>query len=208
MYFSNFNNKITYSNEWGGVLHVCGEGTVVKEDTSVSPGSFKDLLEYKTLQFDQGITSVGAGFIEKFKDVHCLIICRSVKSIGVSVELRSMLGRNSVLVRGWKGTFAERFSSENGLLFRQADIMIGWSHGDYCNTKLTLRFPEKGGPYFEYDDYCSGISAGNNGGGTYTREIEKGFFDGMSLGAFAECLPRFSGPILKNADLDWFLKHR
>ena len=67
MYFSSFNKRITYSNEWGGVLHVCGEG---------------------------------------------------------------MLRRNAVLVRGWKGTFAERFALENGLKFRHADIMIGWSHGD------------------------------------------------------------------------------
>ena len=209
MYFSNFNKNITYSTVWGGELTVEGQGAVKKEDTNVSPGSLKDLQKYHIIRLDNGITSVGPGFLETFGNMQGLIICRSVKSIAMTPALSALLQRNRVLVRGWKNTLADRFAADNGLPFLQADILIGWSGLDahYTNTKLTLRFREKGNPFLEFDDYCPGISAGNNGGGTYTRELDKGALNGMTLQSFADRLPRFQEPILKNQDLNWFLKN-
>ena len=208
MYFSDFNKNITYETTWGEGLKVCGRGKVQKEDTRVSPGSIKDLIQYSCITRDKGITEVGAGFLETFVKLDCLVINRSVRKIAQSAELKALLKRNNVLIRGWKNTYADSFARENGLAFLQADIELGWSHSEYTNTKLSLCFRRKGGPYLEFEDFCSGISAGNNGGGTYTRELGKGYFSGMTPKEFAELYPYFSAGILKNDDFAWFLKNQ
>ena len=209
MYFSNHNKKITYSNHWGGLLEVCGTGPVVKEDLDVSPGSTKDVIDHGyDLSFTDGITSVGPGFIEQFKHLRSLIIHYSVKDIAMTPGLKAFLHQNKVVIRGWYDSFGERFAKENGLKFLHTDIFIGWHHEEeHCtNTKLTIRFRPDGTVYREYDEYCPGISAGNNGGGVWEGELPKDFYKGETLQSFAERLPRFSEPILKNKDLGYFLK--
>lgn len=209
MYFSEHNKKITYSNHWSGLLEVCGTGPVVKEDTNVSPGSTRDLLDHGyDLSFTDGITSVGPGFIEQFNHLRSLIFHYSVKSITATPELIAMLKRKNVVIRGWYDSAGEKFARDNGLKFLHADIFIGW-HSDeehYTNTKLTIRFRPDGSPYREYDEYCPGISAGNNGGGVWEGELTRDFYRGETLQSFAEWLPRFKSPILKNKDLEYFLR--
>lgn len=85
-------------------------------------------------------------------------------------------------------------------------IMVGWHRTDYSNTKLTIRFKNDGTPYLEYDEYTSGISAGNCGGGTYTRDIEPDFYKSETLESFANRLPGYHDVILKNKDLAHLFK--
>ena len=208
MYFSDHNKKITYSNHWDGLLEVCGSGPVVKEDTEVSPGRTKDLLnDGYDLSLTYGITSVGPGFIEQFRHLRSLILSYTVQDIAMTPELKDLLVRNNVVIRSWYASFGERFAKENNLKFLHADIFIGWHSApeQHCSTKLTIRFRPDGTPYREYDDYCPGISAGNNGGGVWERDLPKDFYVGETLQSFAEFLPNYREPILKNKDLEYFL---
>ena len=209
MYFSEFNKKITYESHWGGILDVCGEGKVCKEDLTVSYArDEKWRKDFSTINLTKGITGVGAGFLEAFQNMGTLVIHYSVKSIEMTPALKSLLKKNKVVVRGWYDSFGERFARENELRFIHADILVGWAHDEehYTNTRLEIRFDEKGKPYRFYDDICPGISAGNNGGGTYTRELDEDFYVGETLESFAEWLQRFSKDILKNDDLKYFFE--
>ena len=209
MYFSNFNDKITYSNNWDGSLEVCGQGKVCQEDLLVRPAPGKKWMEeFTTIHLKKGITDVGAGFLEAFTAMHTLIIHYTVKSIALTPALQALFKRNRVVVRGWYDSYGERFARENGLKFIHADILVGWAHDEehYTNTRLEIRFDDAGKPYRFYDDICPGISAGNNGGGTYTRELDEDFYVGETLESFAEWLKCFSHDILKNEDLRYYLE--
>ena len=74
------------------------------------------------------------------------------------------------------------------------------------NTRLDIRFDEKGKPYRFYNDFCPGWAASNNGGGTYERELAEDFFVGETLESMASWLERFRTSILKNEDLDYYLR--
>ena len=126
MYFSDHNEKITFSNEWDGTLKVEGKGLVCAEDLNASPGIFKP-EEYTALEFTKGITRVTKGFIEAFTSMECLEIAFSVKSIERSPELDNFLITNNVLIRGEYNSLAERLAKELGLRFLHCDIFLGWT---------------------------------------------------------------------------------
>ena len=210
MYFSKHNKGITYNTRWGGTLEVCGKGMVCKEDTSVEPLSSSRQEwagRFSTIALTAGITEVGPGFLETFTSMSELEIHYSVRSIAETPELLALLKKRRVVVRGWYDSAGERFAVAHGLRFIHADLLVGWAHDEehYTNTKLEIRFDSKGKPYRHYDDYCPGISAGNNGGGEYERELPEDFFKGETLASFASWLTRFSSDILKNKDLEYFL---
>ena len=126
MYFSDHNEKITFSNEWGCILKVEGKGLVCAEDLNASPGRFKP-EEYSELEFTKGITKVTKGFIEAFTSLECLVIAFSVKSIERTPELDNFLITNNVLIRGEYNSLAERLAKELGLRFLHCDIFLGWT---------------------------------------------------------------------------------
>lgn len=205
MYFSKHNENVTFSYTYGSALEVEAKGSVCKEDTDVEPCSNKNWAkEHYRIELSEGITEVGAGFLDVFVNMEELIIHRSVKNIEVTPQLKKIL--NNVTIRGWRKTYAEKFAGQYGLKFLQADIMVGWHRTDYSNTKLTIRFKNDGTPYLEYDEYTSGISAGNCGGGTYTRDIEPDFYKSETLESFANRLPGYHDVILKNKDLAHLFK--
>ena len=210
MNFSKHNEDITYSDSWGGPLEVCGKGKVCEQDLDVAydDGKGRGWTDaFEGVRFESGITEVGPGFLDAFKNLSYIVIPVTVKSIGVTPALENLLHRNKVLVRGWYDSFGERFALEHGLQFRHADIVVGWAHDEEhdTRTRLEIRFNEEGKPYRFYDDVCSGWAASNNGGGTYERELDEDFFVGETLESFAEWFSRFRGSILKNKDLKYFL---
>lgn len=211
MNFSKFNEGITYSFTWGGPLIVCGKGKVCDQDLDVVYDRGKGRRwtdEYSRVAFEKGITEVGEGFLEGFRNLKELVIPRTVKSIGVTPELQKLLKKNNVLVRGWYDSYGEKFAAEHGLRFLHANIVVGWYRDEEhdMGTHLEIRFTDKGKAYRFYDDVCQGISAGNNGGGTYERELDDDWFVGETLESLAEWLTRFREPILKNDDLGHYLK--
>lgn len=210
MYFSEHNDKITFNNEWGGILKVEGKGVVCKEDLDARPGYFKP-EEYSSLNFTKGITSVTEGFIEAFTSMECLILARSVKSVEMTPELEKYLKDNDVLIRGEYNTFAERLAKQLGLKFLHSDIFLGWTSfecGGYReSTKRTLCFRQDGPPYLLRNIFTPGISAGNNGGGDVSEDLPEDFYVGLDLDGFTYLLPaKCEEAIMKNKELERFLK--
>lgn len=211
MNFSKHNKAITYSYTWGGPLEVCGKGKVCEADLDVDYNGGKGRRwtdEYYGVEFKKGITEVGPGFLEGFRNLEYVVIPYTLDSIAMTPELKSLLQKNKVLVRGWYDSFGERFAAQNGLKFRHADILVGWARHEpsQTNTRLDIRFDEKGKPYRFYNDFCPGWAASNNGGGTYERELAEDFFVGETLESMASWLERFRTSILKNEDLDYYLR--
>ena len=181
MNFSLFNKKIEYSFTWGGPLKVLGTGKVCERDLDVKYDQGKGRRwtdEYTGVEFDKGITEVEAGFLEGFPNLKYVVIPYTLRSIEVTPKLKAMLQQKNVLVRGWYDSYGERFARENGLAFRHADIVVGWTKDEEhdTSTRLEIRFNEKGKPYRFYDDVCTGWAASNSGGGTYERGRNAGEF--------------------------------
>lgn len=211
MNFSLYNPKIEYSFTWGRPLKVLGEGKVCERDLDVKYDQGKGRRwteEYVGVEFDKGITGVEAGFLEGFPNLKYLVIPYTLRSIAVTPKLKAMLQQRNVLIRGWYDSYGERFARENGLAFRHADIVVGWTRDEEhdTSTRLEIRFNEKGKPYRFYDDVCSGWAASNSGGGTYERELDEDFFVGETLESFAGWFERFRDAILKNDDLKYYLE--
>lgn len=202
-----YNSTIEYFRDYGQPMEIEGTGVIGKADMM----RYKELHRDLTLSricFCNGITEIQAGYIEEFKNLKTLCIGYTVKDIEITDELLGLLVGNGVNIKGWYDSFGERFAKRYSLKFSHADIYIGW----YCNddydmrSKLTIRFDDNGKPYREYDEYTSGISAGSNGGGVYTRELDEDFYVGMTLNDMAEFLPRYREPILKNKELEYYLR--
>jgi hypothetical protein len=210
MYFSDHNDNITFSNEWGRILKVEGKGLVCAEDLNASPGRFKP-EEYSKLEFTKGITKVTKGFIEAFTSMDCLIIARSVKSVEMTPELEKYLKDNDVLIRGEYNSLAERLAKQLGLKFLHSDILLGWTsfeHEGYReSTKRTLCFRKDGPPYILRNIFTPGISAGSSGGADLREDLSEDFYAGLDLDGFTYLLPaKCEEAIMKNKQLERFLK--
>lgn len=212
MYFSNHNKHITFSFTYGGPLEVetDAKGPVCKEDTDVSPSPDKNWTnKYYSIQLTKGITEAEPGFLEQFKKMNCLIIDRTVKKIAETEELKNLLKKNKVLIRGAYDTYAEQFAKNNGLKFLHSDIflVVDTCEERYENTFMTLRFFPNGKADIHYNVFCPGISAGNNGGGEYARELPEDFYVGYTIETFADRFPeRLRDALLKNEELKLFLQ--
>ena len=214
MYFSDHNDNITFSNEWGRILKVEGKGLVCAEDLNASPGRFKP-EEYSKLEFTKGITNVTKGFIEAFTSLECLVIAFSVKSIERTPELDNLLITNNVLIRGEYNSLAEKLAKELGLQFLHCDIFLCWTRsspagnydGYYENTKRTLCFRLDGPPYIYREIFTPGISAGNNGGADLRDDLPEDFYVGCDLDGFTYNLPqKCEEAIMQNKQLERFLR--
>jgi len=211
MIFSLYNKDITYTFTYGRPLKVCGKGKVCEGDLDVKydRGMGRRWTdEYPYVEFEKGITEVGPGFLEGFRNLECVVIPYTLRSIAMTPALKTLLKKQKVLVRGWYDSYGERFAQENGLEFRHADILVGWARDEehYTDTRLEIRFNKEGKPYRFYDDICPGWAASNSGGGTYERELDEDFFVGETLESFAEWFTRFQKDILKNEDLKYYLE--
>lgn len=203
------NDRVKFDYTYGGPLCAQGKGHVTVAD--LRPLARRDDLDWHWVSFTAGITSIGRGVLELFKDIEVLSLSYTVEDIEVTEELINHLKQNNVLIKGWKQSLGERFAKEHSLQFAQDDILVGWNrfemYGHSTNTKLTLRFRPDNSAYLKFDDYTSGISAGNNGGGEYTRDLPAGFPHGETLESFAQRLERFREVIMKNEELKRFFKN-
>ncbi len=202
------NESVEFDYTYGGPLEAKGKGEVTVAD--IRSFDREDNLDWCALSFSAGITSIGKGVIELFHHLEVLTLSYTVENIEITPELIELLKKNDVCIKGWKGTYGEKFARQHSLSFAQADIFIGWNHfemyGHETNTKLTLRFRADNTAYLEFDEYTSGISAGNNGGGVINRDLPAGFPEGETLETFAQSLRRFHDVIMKNEELKRFFK--
>lgn len=206
MYHSSNNSDITFFFTWGRPVSIEGKGAVCKEDTDIGKENWTQ--EYSALHFKDGITEVKAGFLECFPILKIIVADSSVNNIEMSEELRTLLKKNNIIIRGLYDSYAERFAEENGLSFLHKDIYIGIKHYEehHESRTVTLHFESDGTMNLLYEDFCQGISAGNTMGGTFSRDMPKGFHSGCTLAEFAEMMPEaYFQQIMKNKELDAFL---
>ena len=102
MNFSRYNKNITYSYTYGGSLKVCGKGKVCEGDLDVEYNRGKGrgwADEYVGLEFEKGITTVGDGFLEGFRNLEYIVIPYTLKAIEVTPKLKDFLKKR----RCWSG---------------------------------------------------------------------------------------------------------
>ena len=143
MYFSVHNENIVYTNHYSGLLEVEGEGLLCEEDAEVWPAERGNWQKkYNVLDVKEGITGLGEGYLEKFPEIGCLILGRTVGSVATTPELDKRLRRNKVLIRGEYNTFAETFAREKGLKFLHCDIHLADDDiGDHYEHVLRREAP-------------------------------------------------------------------
>ena len=211
MYFSKHNQKIVYINHYSGLLEVEGSGPLCREDAEVWPKPTENLArEYHTLSIREGITEVGEGFLDAFPYLDVLILSCSVRSVALTPEALRNLKKRRVLIRGEYDTFAERFAEENKLDFLHSDIPLAVYDIEAAHEHdiVTLRFHEDGPPDIHFNCFTPGSSAGNYGGGEYSKKLTKNFYIGCSAESFAESFSdRAREQILANAMLKRFLEN-
>ncbi len=206
MYHSKHNQNITYFFTWGKPVLIEGNCAICKEDTDIGKENWTK--EYTRLYFKDGITEVKKGFLESFVMLRELVIDSTVKNIEMTEELRKLLKKNCVIIRGCYGTYAEEFAQENGLTFIHKDIYLGIRRNEEHSESrtITLHFDESGQMSLLYEDFCQGISAGNTMGGEFTRDLPEQFHKDCSLEEFADMMPgAYFEQIMKNKELEAFL---
>ena len=206
MYHSEHNEEISFFFTWGKPVCIEGTGAVCSEDTDIGKENWTS--EYIHLHFKDGITEIKNGFLEQFGSLKSLTLDKSVRSISMTEELRELLKKNCVTIRGCYNTYAEQFAKENGLPFIHKDIHLGTYHNEeHCESRtLRLHFDD-GQMCLLYEDFCQGSSAGNSMGGEFTREMPEEFRRGCTQEEFAYMMPAiFFDQIMKNEELKEFLE--
>ena len=151
-------------------------------------GARIDREEIHTLSFGKGIREVEPGVIELFPNLLDLITEVDVRKIGCTPAAEELLKRNHVILRGPFNSPAEKLAKKLGLRFIHKNIFLSrYRDADHDqSTEITLCFQYQEPPFFWRDDKCTGISAGNTGGGTVRTDLDEDFYVGYDAERFAE----------------------
>ena len=129
-------------------------------------------------ELQDGIEEVEDGFFELLPTLSELEIANSVRKIGMTEKTLEIFRNNNVLIRGVFDSYAETFAKEHGLRFLHSDFCLALD-GDYSSLcgidEITLRFTSDAQPYIRQENFCSGSSTGNNGGGHIDIQLPKNF---------------------------------
>ena len=144
--------------------------------------------EYRTLVLGKGIQEIKSGVIELFPNLQDLITDSDLRKLGCTPEAEALLKRNDVILRGSFNSPAEKLAEKLGLRFIHKNIFLSrYCDADYDqSTELTLCFQYQEPPFIWRDDKCTGISAGNTGGGTVRTDLDEDFYVGYDAERFAE----------------------
>lgn len=191
------------SAEGGGILCVSDMDSW-KNDTSLS-----DPMGV-TFEIGEGITEVEKGFFDVIPAIMRIIFPASLKKLHMSDSTAELFRRNGVIICGAFDTYAESFAKEYGLRFIHSDILLTRT-GSYNEPGgadvVTLRFMADGRVLLRQENFCPGISAGNNGGGEVTDELKANFYKTMSQEDIADmCRGRCCSKVRNNKQLAKFLK--
>ena len=199
---------ISYRNRCG-ILEFEGTGVLHREDYAglrERGESWAD--EFTGLKISGGITGIGEGVLEEFRNITCIILCNTVTTLAVSLDFIGFLRERDVLVRGEYNTAAEDFAKANDLRFLHCDIPIAEDENEKYHEldKITLRFHPDSAPDILHDVYSTGSSAGNYGGGSVANDLPEDFYAGCTIEKFADNFTaRVRDQILNNEMLKRFL---
>ena len=158
----------------------------------------------------EGVTGVERGGLDVFHGLKELHIADSVREIGVTPELETILKRNNTLIRGSFGSYADRFAQRYSLPFMHSDIELsrGKGYEDKSAVIVTLRFNICGIPRLHQDYRCQGIAASCMGGGENDVPLPMNFYKKMTPEDIADkCWGSAYQSIITSAKLKKFLKN-
>ena len=208
MYFSDHNDDIVFVNGYDTLEAEGPEGGILcAEDLPGQSWGFK-ADEYSTLTISPGIVRVEAGFLMPFQKLNVLVLGPTVEEVELTAELKKLLRRRRVLIRGTFGSYAERLSRELGLRFRHSDIFLAENYDErhHESSTYTLYF-ENTGPYLLLDVKSPGWAASNLGGGVIRTDLPDNFYVGETPESFAEHFGEsYREQIRQNAQLKAFLE--
>lgn len=144
--------------------------------------------KYRTLILGEGIKVIKSGLIELFPNLLDLITGSDLRGLGCTPEAEALLKRNDVILRGSFNSPAEKLAKKLRLRFIHKNIFLSrYRDADHDqSTEITLCFQYQEPPFFWRDDKCTGISAGNTGGGTVRTDLDEDFYVGYDAERFAE----------------------
>ena len=157
------------------------DGTILGTESLKRVSELYDLEvpEGVTFTLEKGVTDVEADFFDRFPTLNMLYISDTVKNIALTENARKAFKKKSVLVIGSFDTYAERFARENKIRFLHSDIELA-RVGEYSTREgidiITLELFTSGKARVKQENYCSGSSAGNNGGGEMSFYLPRDFY--------------------------------
>ena len=209
MYYSKNHEGLVFIDRDGGNLEIHGNGIICRGDTELWNPVENWQEPFTTVNVQDGITEIHAGVLEQFSNVKTLHLPKSLRCIGMTDGLKSLLHANDVLVHSAYGSYGDAFAQECGLRFLPENIELGWYRDEEHDesTKLILRFYENGAMDILIDIYTTGISAGSSGGASLDRPMPKEYYPGCTLEEFADMFPaRYYGQIMNNRAVKVFLQ--
>ena len=125
------------------------------------------------------VEEVEDGFFELLPTITELEIGKNIRKIGMTEKTLEIFRKNNVLIRGTFDSYADTFAKQYQLRFLHSDFCLA-RDGDYSSLsgidEITLRFTTDTLPYIRQENFCSGSSAGNNGGGHIDIQLPKDFY--------------------------------
>jgi len=209
MYYSKNHGELVFIDRGMGELEFSGKGGIRREDTEIwNPvENWKEV--FTTVTVCEDITELYAGVLEQFPNVKTLHLPKSLRCIGMTDGLKSLLYANDVLIHAAYGSYGDAFARENRLRFWPENIELGWHRDEEHDesTKLILRFFADGTRNLLIDIFTAGISAGSSGGASLERPMPEGYHPGCTLEEFANLFPaRYFGQIMNNPEAKIFLE--
>ncbi|ORX83895.1 hypothetical protein BCR32DRAFT_291709 [Anaeromyces robustus] len=172
-------NNIFYLSD----LSVSGKGIVDPDDIILLETEEKFTCDDSiySIEIEEGITEIKAGFFEKFPSLQDLTLSFTVNHIEMTKEFENLLQKNNIIIHGEYDTFAEEFSKKYKLKFIPSDIILTEyknpnGGGPFNKIILILKFNQEGKIWIFEETISSGNSVGNLGGGEVNYDIPKSFF--------------------------------
>ena len=198
-------------NANGKNCYTASDGTILGTESLKRVAELYDLEapEGVTFSLGHGVTEVEIGFFDRFPTLKELHISDTVKTIALTEAARKAFIINKVLIIGSFDTYAEGFAREHRLRFLHREIELA-RVGNYNTCEgidiITLELFTSGKARIRQANYCSGSSAGNNGGGERSFSLPRDFYMTCSQKDIAKmCWGNCAVAVMHNKVLGKFL---
>ena len=209
IYYSKNHDGLLFIESSFGELIIQGRGSIGPEDSETWSGDERWKETTAAITIGDRITEIGGGLLELFSNVKTLHLPKSLRCIGMTDGLKSLLHANDVLVHSAYGSYGDAFAQEYGLRFLPENIELGWYRDEEHDesTKLILRFHEDGTTDLLIDIFTAGVSAGSSGGASLERPMPSEYALGCTLKEFADMFPtQYREQIMNNPEVKIFLE--
>ena len=140
------------------------------------------------LELGKEVTEVEDDVFELMPTVNEIWIENTEFSMTLSDKTVQQFRKNSLTLRGYFDSSAEKLAEKYGLTFLHADVQIGreGNYFEYGVNAAELRFYDDGSAFVCQDCLCQGSSAGSSGGGSARFDLPRDFYLTMSAEQIAD----------------------